>query len=361
MNRRAAARVVADRVMRAAVGSVRAPVIPPPRDLRPLTDLAIVNGVDGYVAAALAEHATTVPDRLMQRRRMRAMTHLRITDDAGALDRVLTDAGVDYMVFKGPDIAGLHPSAALRPYADLDVLVEPRRFADALAAIEDAGGVAPPDLWTIARADGWAQYPVVLPSGTVVDLHWHPANDPGLRAALSVDVAQVLGQADDAAAFRRPDPVTRLLLLCLHAVSTGGHRLIWLKDAHLAAVDLAGRHQVGQLPARARETGTGTLTATFMALVMRELGDIDLPLPTAGRSWRNLVTLTRRLSPSPHHGYERSSALRLLLRATRHDTLGSLRALARRTWAVAGGHAGTTGQAPPFLPESRQRYLAGLT
>jgi hypothetical protein len=48
-------------------------------------------------------------------------------------------AGVPWLVVKGPALAELHGAPDLRAYSDLDVLVPSAAFGDALAALESAG------------------------------------------------------------------------------------------------------------------------------------------------------------------------------------------------------------------------------
>src|SRR5262249_47576205 len=48
---------------------------------------------------------------------------------------ILHDAGIEPVVVKGWAVAQLYPDIALRPYADVDLCVEPSRLADAESAV----------------------------------------------------------------------------------------------------------------------------------------------------------------------------------------------------------------------------------
>lgn len=100
-------------------------------------------------------------------------THLRALDDVPRLASAFGQAGVPWLVVKGPALAELHGAPDLRAYSDLDVLVPSAAFGDALAALESAGAAVLARNWW-HRLDVLAgEVPLSMRSGTLVDLHWH--------------------------------------------------------------------------------------------------------------------------------------------------------------------------------------------
>jgi hypothetical protein len=144
-----------------------------------------------------------------------------------ALD-ALEAAGVRAILLKGvPLVLQCYPEVGLRPMEDVDVLVEPERAADAVAALEQAG-------WPCASTRGrpWEQaygeqmlhqVNCMSAGGFALDLHWRyvpwiardgSGQDPGLWArARPLDVVGHHALS--------PSPEDLLLLVILHAFRAG--------------------------------------------------------------------------------------------------------------------------------------------
>jgi hypothetical protein len=79
-----------------------------------------------------------------------AMMSISADGTSAAALRLLNSLGIPFMVIKGPATARFHPDPIKRTYSDLDLLVSPRRFADALEVLEGLGYVRKRDsipLW----------------------------------------------------------------------------------------------------------------------------------------------------------------------------------------------------------------------
>jgi hypothetical protein len=125
---------------------------------------------------------------------------------------LLRAAGVEPVLAKGWAIARSYPEIGLRPYGDLDFCVAPNEFADAKAALTEAGD----------------RYPV--------DLHW------GLRMLDYQDWDELFQRSQlvplDETLVRVFAPEDHLRLLCFHLLRHGVERPIGLVDI---AVALEGR------------------------------------------------------------------------------------------------------------------------
>ncbi|MEN3357058.1 MAG: hypothetical protein V7637_1040 [Mycobacteriales bacterium] len=322
--------------------------------LTELGPLAIRHGVVGCLWLALRTAGRTDLPGTAELGAAHASTvigHLRALADLRLVDQALTAAGVGYLVLKGPVLAGLvYRRPDLRSYVDIDLLVAPADFADALAALESAGCTVFERNWQLARDRLLGELRLFTPSGMVLDLHWHVIADRSIRSAFRIDLAVIRARARSVRLAGRDvrtlDPADTIVHLALHAALAGGQRLIWLKDLEQALL-APDAPQWTELVARAAEWRAGPAMALMLA---RSAGTLGVPVPAGvgqqlapDRGWRaigRLADLTSPVSRSP--GSARPSAGRIVARAARADGPASRRELARRAagWiatAVSGG------------------------
>ncbi len=90
-----------------------------------------------------------------------------------ALEEVLSTRGIDHILLKGPHLGAVaYDNSWERPYCDLDVLIRPDRFLDAVTALVDAGFrrcESPAD--RSATIESFYNWALVSPSGWAVELH----------------------------------------------------------------------------------------------------------------------------------------------------------------------------------------------
>lgn len=317
-----------------------------PGVLAALATAARFHGVAGYAQRVLARLDGGDGEALARLESLQAGVlhhHLRALGDLPLLHEVLGGAGVPWLVVKGPVLAELHGAPDLRAYSDLDLVVPAAAFPDALAGLEGAGArVLARNWWH--RLDVLAgEVPLVLPSGTVVDLHWHLLNDRALRRTFALRMPAMLDRGRPVElrgrTVRTLDPVDGLLHLALHTAMSGANRLVWLKD--LECVLLAEEPPVAEVAAGAADAGLGLVVATMLDRVAATLGT---PVPAGLRAglhgsavWRLLAALARQLPP-PERAGPGGSVDRLVARATRTDLRTSARELARRSarWGLHG-------------------------
>jgi hypothetical protein len=310
-----------------------------PAVLEDLAASAHFHGVAGYAHRVLsrARDATGLEslDELEALRAGGLHTHLRALSDLPLVGDALGGAGVPWLVVKGPVLAELHGAPDLRAYSDLDLVVPGEALGEALGALEAAGArVVAANWWH--RLDVLAgEVPMVLPSGSAVDLHWHLLNERALRRTFRLVMPALLGRARTVdvhgAAVRTLDDVDTLLHLALHTAMSGANRLVWLKDVE--RILLARSPDSSEVVARAHEARLGLVVATILDRVGTTLGTQVPPGLRAGvgasPAWRVLAAVARRLPP-PERARPGGSVDRLVSRATRRDLRTSAGELGRR-------------------------------
>lgn len=300
---------------------------------------ASFHGVAGYAYRSLRLAGGTEPATLAQLEGLRAgalHTHLRALGDLPWLGEVLGAADVRWLVVKGPVLAAMHGAPDLRAYGDLDVVVPAASFATALSALERAGARVLAHNWWHRLDVVAGEVPVALPSGTLVDLHWHLLNDADLRREFTLSMPALFARARevDVGGWRVTTlgDVDTTLALVLHTAASGANRLVWLKDTErLLAVERPDPHAVA---AAAADAGLALVAATVLdktrTTLATDVADPVLDALRCSRTWRGVAALARRLSP-PERARRGGSVDRIVSRATRRDLPSSLGELARRS------------------------------
>ncbi|MDQ3932262.1 MAG: nucleotidyltransferase family protein [Actinomycetota bacterium] len=304
------------------------------------------HGIIGYLhdAARQAPHVHPDVAALLARAHERAVhTHLRALADLALLDQVFERAGVPWAVVKGPVLAEtVYPRFDLRAYRDLDVLVAPEAFPDALRALESAGAQLLDQNWTLLRAGMKGQLHLTLPHGSFCDLHWHLLHDREVRDVFRLPSSALLRRTQrvvlGGVSVPCLDPVDAFVHLALHACLSGADRLVWLKD-----LDLMLRRSPPEwdgIIARARTAGAGLAVAGVLGLVDRVFGTTSprgvVEALDPARAWRGMVIFAALVAP-PQTATGDGSMLRIVTRSTRPTLVGSLREMASRS-AAWGRH-----------------------
>jgi hypothetical protein len=193
--------------------------------------------------------------------------HERAARDLVWLSRVLDDAGLPWAVLKGPVLAWhIYPETDARSFGDLDVLVDPRDFGDALTALESAGAELLDRNWLAARQLEVAELSLRLPLGSSLDLHWHVANRLKRRHGFSIRTPELLARRRMVTVRDLPVPtldgLDTLLHLALHGAHSGGHLLRWLLDVQQTVRKV--RPDPQELAERGREQGTALVTRVML-------------------------------------------------------------------------------------------------
>ena len=268
---------------------------PPPPGLRPQLDWFLRGDAEQLAAHAVHHRVAPYLRRAIHEARLSlagevalaleasharfTAVHLMALEDLSAVREILGPVGVEPLVMKGPVLAERHyPSADLRPYGDLDLIVAGPDFERTIDALERAGLELVDRNWDLIRAEGRAQLHVVLPHGTLADIHWSVLNRRSVRDSFRVATGELLARSEvvDVAGsqVRTLDPTDTLLHLCLHGTLSGGDRLIWCKDVERVIATEPPRWD--ELVGRARVWRAGPSVAIALDRARRTL-DADVP------------------------------------------------------------------------------------
>ncbi len=321
--------------------------------------LGQVDGVPGGSLDALAKARYVAQARRIVLLRMLA----RATE---ALD-------VPALTMKGHALAAnWYANPDTRDFNDLDVLVRPRDFERALAALALAGMTPATTNWHGFLAHEVAEVPVQLRSA-VLDLHWHVVALGQERRHLLLPTLEFFDRAVPArfgdVEMLTLGPVDTLLHLCVNTGLGGARHLRGLID--IDTVVRSGRVDMAAFAIRVRETGAGRLCAAMLqrvSYVMATPVDPELLFElTADRSWLMANRLVDRSGQRRQSGNVASGLLLSSGRNTRRATAialwgGTGRAVAtrmgRRDLTDAGGALDWTRQPDDGdVPGHRRKYL----
>ncbi|MEP7054464.1 MAG: nucleotidyltransferase family protein [Actinomycetota bacterium] len=291
-------------------------------DLDPLlVQAARFHRISPAVHIALQRECGRVVPELQEDHAEQRRKHLLSLIELERLTPVLEDTGVAWVAFKGPVLAStVYERPDLRSYNDLDILVDPCRLGAVLKALDGHGAQLLDRNWKRIARDRRGELTLLLPHGTPLDLHWSLINDARIRRQIRLDPQQMLGRRLYRKVGRPEVPVLephdRVIHLAVHAVLSGGHRLLWLADMDRALTFC----DPGVLAERTRETGTGLLVAAALERCNRVLGTRVPPIDE-GRLWRALL---RRVDAarSPVLAFTGPSG-QSIVRATRGSTAAS--------------------------------------
>jgi putative nucleotidyltransferase-like protein len=212
-------------------------------DMARLSRIAAYHGVDPALYALLAGELKAddpITTSLKRSHRGQVLRHLQVTADAQRLTAAFDAASVDCVIVKGPVLSDTYwGRPGLRRYGDLDVVVHRRQFGLALDTLENAGAQLMDVNWGLIRRQMRGELNLRLPGGTILDLHWHVANDQDVRRRFGFDIDEMLLRRRHVrvagALLPTWDTADTLLHTALHCTTSGAHRLVWVKDVHLTA------------------------------------------------------------------------------------------------------------------------------
>ncbi len=258
---------------------------------------------------------------------------LRATCAAVDVSTWLRDAGIAHAVVKGPALARFYPESD-RTFVDLDVLVHAEHMSAAIAALVGHGCTLV-DGMSWPRADGVGEISVALQSGVTLDLHADLIHRPDVRRCFWFPARKLLGRTSQMEILGRQVPVLdredTLIHVALHAVISGGDRLIWLADLDRLVASGEVRWEI--VVERAQEAGLALVVGVMLCRASITLGT-EVPdealatLLRGGRVWSQLLIGFDRMRPVSR-SYGRLFRGQILVRATRQGTLSSLVALTR--------------------------------
>ena len=330
----------------------------------------------GCVRDAMQKAGLEIPPELDARYRQALAWHVLAMHESRLLGDALDSAGLPWLIFKGPVLTEtVYRRPGLRSYVDIDVLVRPRDLGKAIVQLEASGFASIDDDWARFRQMMLGEVHLRSPHGVPIDLHWTLLNTHRARAQFDLRTSAMFEQATSVLLAGRPtptfDPADTLMHLALHACSSGGDLLVWLKD-----IEQALRRGVDWdvVVRRAKARRIGPQVALMLLRTSRVL---EAPIPgevvhalEPSMSWRLVGAAADRLSPA-HRTTGAGCPARIVARATRTGTVSSLAELSRRSgnWmATALRHQGRVGPAslvPPQVSasealEQREQFVAAV-
>ena len=309
-------------------------------DTTVLADVSWQHRVAGCVYATLRHADWLEPEALAAIGRARGEVlgrHLRDLAELRRFSELFGSAGIPWLVFKGPALAGhVYARPDLRTSGDIDLLVAPGTARAAMELLESEGYKSTDEDWSQLRKDVAGQVGLLTPWGTSVDLHWYLISYEGVRKDFSISPTALLERAQTVTLGPQKvptfDSTDTLLHLAVHAGLDGGNRLVWLKDIDQTV--RACPPSWSLLVERAHEWGAGALVAVMLVRAARVL---QTPLPEgivrqlcASRAWLAAESLVNVVSPVPRVG-EGPSLARLIARAGRST--------GRRSFAELADHS----------------------
>lgn len=313
-----------------------------PDRLRGLARAAAFHGIVGYVAEAVEASPARQNLTASERRELRETTdhlvarHAAVVDNLRHLGTVFDTLEIPWVVVKGPVLAEVvHGAGHLRAYGDLDVIVPADGFGDVLDGFEQGGADVLAGSWRRRLDERAGEVPVRLPSGLLVDLHWHLINSGTVRDHYRIPMAELFERRTsvEVGGVEVPtlDPADTLAHVAVHTVLSGSNRLVWIKDMERLVVRY-GQDVLDQGAARAASWSGSVAMADLMDRVGRVLGlPPDIHWPRAAdpgtRAWLAMSAAAERVSPVERQDGE-PSILRIVSRAVREDPSSSARALA---------------------------------
>jgi hypothetical protein len=265
---------------------------------------------------------------LAARRSQSALHHLLIVGALSQISRAFDEAGLSWVVMKGPVVADmLYPDPGDRTYGDLDLLLDRRDFPEGMRLLEDLGYRHSVHNWALAEEMLAGQVGMTSPMVSI-DLHWHLHYSHEDRRPFALDPEAMVERARrvvvSGASVLTLDPVDTLLTLAFHAARSDGHRLVWLKDIERSvAVD---EPDLDELVRRCRAARCGPPVGLILARA-RALLDAEIPEEIIRSITPMSLRAADRIASSlgyPVQLHERGTAARVYTRSVRSSTLATL-------------------------------------
>ena len=251
-------------------------VLPRALGLQALLEQADRHGVLPAVLRNLQSLGAGAADLAPARRRLleRTALTLKLRGQLAELRKALAAAGVVPIVLKGPVFAErLYGEPALRPFTDLDLLIDRATWPAAERAMAQLGYRSRHEAGR-KHADAYGEETFRLAADATagaVELHWNLVNSPALRAGLSVTYDDLGGGGDDGKGL---SPEALLVIAAVHgAASHQFDRLGLLWDVALAVRGEGGTVEIDALQPILYRTGAARAMRMALHLVDVVLGE----------------------------------------------------------------------------------------
>ncbi len=197
--------------------------------------------------------------------------------------RRLAAEGVLAILLKGAALAEtVYGNAALRPMADLDILVRREDVPTVLGVLAASGYAATgvePHAGAAVAYESQVMWRKPGPVETLIEIHWSLFDSPYYQHKLPMDwfwqTARPVRMGDASALVL--GPAAQVLHLCAHLwLHHRGEGLLWLHDVAEVIVFYQGQIDWGEVLARAQAYD---LVLPLQQVLTRLVGEWDVPLP----------------------------------------------------------------------------------
>jgi hypothetical protein len=203
------------------------PVVPSSDAWRSEWKTVVSHGLAGVASRIISERSLQVPEEIRERLNLAQFRGMAATQTVVQESRVGVDAlhaaGISFVVTKGPGTALAGTRLSDRPFGDLDVVVEPARFAEARRALAKLGYFErqqTKQTWDVFNLYCREAINLRTAAGGSVDLH-HTIPPWYWSDGLKFDVLVAGRHSRDVLGVRLPLPAYEhnLLVTALHVVS----------------------------------------------------------------------------------------------------------------------------------------------
>jgi Uncharacterised nucleotidyltransferase len=266
-----------------------------------------------------------------------ALSQLRSVADLSQLQRVLEDAEIDFLVFKGPTLRhGVYENPLSRAYGDIDALTPPDQFREAIAALELNGFALLDRNWPMIADRKQGQLSLRMPRGTSLDLHWSILNSVRTRREVNAPTSELFQHARsvqiDGLDIRTLGATDTVIHLALHACQNGAGRLRWLLDLHSGL--LANQPTREQLYERAIGMRLHlAVEAAVQQVVMSVDPTVARWLPSTASVWPRVGAALRKRRP-PGSAWRGQFSADAFYKSLRGSTTQSATSLVRHTLSL---------------------------
>lgn len=180
-----------------------------------------------------------IKEELANQSQEHTQNNLFLTAKLLEIVRIFSDAGIPVLPFKGPILAmQAYGNLSFRQFVDLDILVQPKHFDDAVRKITEHGYNAVSQVPWIKRKALFFDRPKDIglisdDSMVRVELHWKLS---GSHFALPLQLNQLWERLEDinvgGAQLKNLAFPDLFVYLCLHGSRHGWERLTWICDLH---------------------------------------------------------------------------------------------------------------------------------